>query len=191
MDLKEQVLAQRLKLYVDLRGGFSFPVAGAIWWSAMAGLGFFVPLKTWALCAFIGSGFIFPLAILVSRIVRVDFLNAKSPVDTVMGPAFIGMLLFWPMAFAAYWSEVSLTPLILAIGLAMHWPVIGWSYGRSALYSAHAIARGVSALALWVLFPEHRTTWLPASVALIYALTIVAILIDVAMVRARLRNAPA
>jgi hypothetical protein len=95
------------------------------------------------------------------------------------------------MAFAAYWSEVSLTPLILAIGLAMHWPVIGWFYGRSALYSAHAIARGVSALALWVLFPEHRTTWLPASVALIYTLTIVAILIDVSMVRAKLRNAPA
>jgi hypothetical protein len=191
MDLKQQLLAQRLKLYVDLRGGFSFPVAGAIWWSAMAGLGYFAPLKTWALCAFIASGFIFPLAILVSRLARVDFLNAKSAVDTVMGPAFVGMLLFWPIAFAAYWSEVSLTPLILAIGLAMHWPVIGWSYGRSALYSAHAIARGVSALALWVLFPEHRTTWLPASVALIYALTIVAILIDVSLVRAKLRNPPA
>jgi hypothetical protein len=178
MDLKAALLEERLGLYVRLRGGYTFPLAGAIWWAGFAVLGYFVPLKSWALLAFIGSGLIFPIAILLSKLLRVDFMGAKSAVDDAIGPAFIGMLLFWPMAFAAFWTAVHLTPLILAIGMAMHWPIIGWTYGRPALYSAHAIVRALAAFAIWLLFPEQRTTWVPASVSVVYLATVVAILAD-------------
>jgi hypothetical protein len=165
-------------VYVRLRGGFTFPFAGAIWWGAAAVVGAYVPLKTWALLAFIGSGLIFPLAIVLSKILRVDFMNQKSAVDDAIGPAFIGMLLFWPVAFAAYWTAVELTPLILAIGMAMHWPIIGWTYGRPALYAAHAIVRTLAAFSLWLLFPDQRAIWVPASVSVVYIVTVIAILID-------------
>jgi hypothetical protein len=102
-----------------------------------------------------------------------------------MGPAFIGMLLFWPMAFAAYWYAVELTPLIVAIGMAMHWPIIGWTYGRTALYSAHAIVRAVAAFALWLAFPDQRHIWVPASVSVVYVATVIAILVDTRRVAAR------
>ena len=178
MDLKAALLRDRLALYVRLRGGYTFPLAGAIWWAAMAGLGYFVPIKSWALMAFIASGLIFPIAVVLSRLLGVNFMGEKSAVDDAIGPAFIGMLLFWPMAFAAYWTAIALTPLILAIGMAMHWPIIGWTYGRPGLYSAHAIVRALAAFAIWLLFPDQRTTWLPASVSIVYLLTVVAILLD-------------
>jgi hypothetical protein len=178
MDLRAQLLEERLRLYVLLRGGYTFPLAGAVWWAAAAVLGYYVPLKTWALLVFIGSGLIFPLALLFSRLLRVDLMGQKSAADSVLGPAFIGMLLFWPMAFAAYWTAPGPTPLILAIGMSMHWPVIGWTYGRPALYSAHAIVRALAAFTIWIAFPDQRTTWLPASVAIVYLLTVVAILAD-------------
>ena len=76
--------------------------------------------------------------------------------------------------------------LILAVGMSIHWPVIGWSYGRTALYSAHAISRAVIPTALWLLFPDERLTWLPLSVSAIYLVTVVVILIDSASVRRRL-----
>jgi hypothetical protein len=88
------------------------------------------------------------------------------------------------MAFAAFWTAVELTPLILAIGMAMHWPTIGWSYGRTALYSAHAIVRAVAAFTLWLLFPEDRTVLVPASVSVVYLLTVVAIVIDLRRLKA-------
>jgi hypothetical protein len=182
-------LRDRLDVYVKLRGGFTFPLAGAIWWAAIAVLGYFVPIKQWALWAFIGSGLIFPIAILLSRIFKVDFMGQKSAVDDAIFPAFVGMLLFWPMAFAAYWSAIQLTPLILAIGMAMHWPIIGWTYGRTGLYSAHAIARAIAAFAIWLIFPEHRTTWLPASVSIVYVLTVIAILVDTRRVAATFHRA--
>ena len=189
MDLRAALRQDRLAVYVRLRGGFTFPLAGAIWWGAAAVVGAFVPIKTWALLAFIGSGLIFPLAVVLSKLLRVDFMHAKSAVDDAMAPAFIGMLLFWPMAFAAYWTAVGMTPLILAIGMAMHWPIIGWMYGRPALYSAHAIVRTLVAFALWVLFPDQRAIWVPASVSAVYVATIIAILVDTRRVAATLRTA--
>jgi hypothetical protein len=189
MDLKAALLRDRLTLYVKLRGGYTFPLAGAIWWTAMAVLGYEYPVKSWALLAFIGSGLIFPIALLLSKLLGVNFMSEKSAVDDAIGPAFIGMLLFWPMAFAAYWTAVELTPLILAIGMAMHWPIIGWTYGRPGIYSAHAIVRALAAFAIWLMFPEQRTTWVPASVAIVYLLTVVAILSDVKRVAATLKTA--
>jgi hypothetical protein len=189
MDLKAALLRDRLTLYVKLRGGYTFPLAGAIWWAAMAVVGSFYPVKPWAMLAFIGSGLIFPIALLLSKLLGVNFMGEKSAVDDAIAPAFIGMLLFWPMAFAAYWTAVELTPLILAIGMAMHWPIIGWTYGRPALYSAHAIVRALAAFALWLIFPDQRTIWVPASVAVVYLGTVAAILADTRRVAAAIRTA--
>jgi hypothetical protein len=187
MDLKAALLRERLTLYVRLRGGYTFPLAGAIWWAAIAVLGYYVPIESWALLAFIASGLIFPIALVLSRLLGVNFMREKSAVDDAIAPAFIGMLLFWPMAFSAYWTAIELTPLILAIGMAMHWPIIGWTYGRPGLYSAHAIVRTLAAFAIWNLFPDQRTTWLPASVSIVYLLTVVAILADSKRLSATMR----
>jgi hypothetical protein len=146
-----------------------------------------VPIESWALLAFIASGLIFPIALVLSRLLGVNFMREKSAVDDAIAPAFIGMLLFWPMAFSAYWTAIELTPLILAIGMAMHWPIIGWTYGRPGLYSAHAIVRTLAAFAIWNLFPDQRTTWLPASVSIVYLLTVVAILADSKRLSATMR----
>ena len=67
------------------------------------------------------------------------------------------------MAFAAYWNAPALAPLILAIGMSAHGPVVGWSYGRPALFSADAIVRTLAVFAIWVVFPAARKTWLPAA----------------------------
>jgi hypothetical protein len=187
MDLKAALLRERLTLYVRLRGGYTFPLAGAIWWAAIAVLGYYVPIESWALLAFIASGLIFPIALVLSRLLGVNFMREKSAVDDAIAPAFIGMLLFWPMAFSAYWTAIELTPLILAIGMAMHWPIIGWTYVRPGLYSAHAIVRTLAAFAIWNLFPDQRTTWLPASVSIVYLLTVVAILADSKRLSATMR----
>jgi len=181
MDLKSELLRERLGLYLRLRGGFTFPLAGALYWSALAVLGASLPLKTWIIVAFIGSGLIFPLALLLSRIFRVNFMSEQSAVGDIMLPAFIGMLTFWPIAILAFWSAPELVAPTLAIGMAMHWPVVGWTYARTGLYSAHAIVRALAVAALWVLFPDQRLVLIPACVAVIYLATVAFILVDVRM----------
>lgn len=95
------------------------------------------------------------------------------------------MLLFWPMLIAAAKTAPELVPLILAIGMSLHWPVIGWSYGRTGLFSAHAVIRALFCLAIFSMFPEHSITWMPIGVAAIYGLTVLAILADVRRLKTR------
>ncbi len=186
VDLKAELAKERLAAYARLRGGFPIPVAGAVYWSALAWLGSAVDAGMWTFWAFVGSGSIFPLALLFAMLFRNRFMKDRSAVTSVLFPAFISMLLFWPMAVAAWWTNVQLVPLILAIGMSIHWPVIGWSYGRTGLFAAHSIARAVLVFLIWQFLPDLRFTALPAAVAAIYAITVAAIYVDSGNVRRRL-----
>jgi len=116
---------------------------------------------------------------------KCPFMKDKSAVGDVLLPAFISMLLFWPMLIAAANMEPKLVPLILAIGMSIHWPVIGWGYARTGLFSAHAIFRAVFCLVIFAVYTEHSTTWMPLGVAVIYAFTVLAILWDVRRLKTR------
>jgi hypothetical protein len=96
--------------------------------------------------------------------------------------------MFWSMAALAFWTAPDLALPILAIGMSMHWPVIGWSYGRTALYTAHAIARALIVAALFMLEPDHRLVLIPASVAFVYLATVLGIWVDVPAVARSLQK---
>lgn len=181
MDLKQALLQERLASYVRLRGGFPVPLAGAVYWAALGILGLYVDNATWSNLAFYGTGAIFPLALLFAAIFKNNFMKDKTAIGTLMVPAFVGMLLFWPMIIAAAQAgpeAQTLIPLILAIGLSVHWPVIGWMYGRPFIYTAHSVIRALVVLGIWLYWPEARLTLLPFSVAVIYILTVIIIYVD-------------
>ena len=178
IDLKAEMLRRRRANYVRLNGGFPIPLAGALYWLTLGIAGYVLDLSSWSQLAFFATGAIFPLALLLAKLFKNNFMKDKGIVDSVLIPTFIGMLLFWPIMIAAVKTEPQLIPLILAIGMSIHWPVIGWSYGRAAMFSAHSILRAIIVLYLWFAFPEARLTWLPFSVGIIYFLTVLAILID-------------
>lgn len=175
----------RLASYARLRGGFPIPIAGAIYWLVLAGAGLVLDLRGWMTIAMWGSGLIFPLALALAALFRCDFMRDRTAVSDLLFPTFASMFLFWPMLIAALETAPELGVLVLAIGMSIHWPVIGWSYGRTALFTAHAIMRAVLVFAVWTYLPDARLTVLPATVAGVYLVTVVAILIDSAQVRAR------
>lgn len=183
--LKQTLKDHRQAQYLRLRGGFPIPLAGLVYWAFLGGIGFYMDLGAWATIALPASGAIFPLALLFAAIFKCPFMKDKSAIGDVMLPAFISMLLFWPMLIAAAKTAPELVPLILAIGMSLHWPVIGWSYGRTGLFSVHAVIRALFCLAIFSIFPEHSITWMPIGVAAIYGLTMLAILADVRRLKTR------
>jgi len=176
--LKAELLADRLAAYKRLRGGFPIPLAGVVYWGVLAWLGTVATVPNWCMAAFFGSGAIFPMALLFAAIFRNGFMKDKTATGDVLLPAFISMLLFWPMIVGAVGVAPQLVPLILAIGMSLHWPVIGWSYGRTGLYSAHAIVRAIACTYIWLTMPEARFTLLPLAVAVVYLVTVLAIVVD-------------
>ena len=114
---------------------------------------------------------------LLARLLRNDFMRDRTAVSDLLFPAFTSMMLFWPIVISAWWAYPPLVPLILGIGMSIHWPVIGWTYGRTAIYTAHAVVRAIACFVLWNWFPSTRFTVLPFAVSAVYLATVAAILI--------------
>lgn len=177
-DLKAALLADRQAAYGRLRGGAPILLAGASYWSVLTAAGYLTTDHVWSYIALFGSGLIFPLALLYARLLKNGFMTDRTAVTSVLAPAMIAMLLFWPMAIAALWEAPEIFPLILAIGLSLHFPVIGWSYGRTFLLTAHAVIRAVVVFAIWTLFPDERLTLIPLAVTLAYLVTALIVWVD-------------
>jgi hypothetical protein len=75
-------------------------------------------------------------------------------------PVLLPVALSLAIGVATFNSDMSFVPLALVIGLASHWPAVGWLY-ETAIFTVHAIVRVSIATAIWFLLPEARFTLLP------------------------------
>lgn len=176
----------RIESYARLRGGFPLPLAGGIYWLVMGVMGYYLPYNTWLYVVFFGTGLIFPVSLLLAKVFHNNFLKDKQAASSVILPALIGMLLFWPALIASMQVAPQLAILILAIGMGAHWPVVGWSYNRTGLFTAHSLIRAAGVFAIWTYLPDARMTLLPFAVAALYFLTVLVILADTAMLRKKI-----
>jgi len=165
----ERLAAERRRFFVATKGGVYFPVAGVVFWGVLGGLGFVWSERTWCLAVLCVAVVVTPVAVVLFKKL-VAHLALKSPVATLILPAMLPVALSLGMAGAALRSDPSLVPLAVVIGLASHWPSVGWMFGTS-IYAVHAMVRVAVAVAIWFLWPEARFTWLPLSIALVYAVT--------------------
>lgn len=175
MSFKADLDAERRDFYTRAGGGAALPLAGLIYWAVLGVAGARADVATWTTIAFFGSGLIFPLGLALARPTR-----SKPMEKSVFGGAtFAGLLaamMTWPMIFAGAAADPTLSPLFLAIGMSLHWPIIGWSYGRIGLFTAHALGRVAGCTAVFVLYPDQRFVLIPAVVVAAYAFSFVAIL---------------
>lgn len=186
MELQRELLRERLASYARLGGGWPVPFAGGLWWVTLAYAAKELSLTNWTLTAFITTGTIFPLALLIAKLAKNPFMQDRTAVQTLLVPAFVAMLLFWPSAITAYYAAPELAPMLLAIGMSAHWPIIGWSYGRAPLFIAHCLIRAVAVTAIWWLAPDQRLLGISLAVAGIYFATVAALLIDSRLVARQL-----
>ena len=89
------------------------------------------------------------------------------------------------LIMAAKSSSPELIVPILAIGMSLHWPVVGWSYGRTSLFTAHAVLRAGVVTLIWFTLPDKILTAMPLSIAVIYLLTVFAIYLDVSRMKSK------
>lgn len=181
MNFAEQLQQQRQSYFIRTNGGIALPAAGLLYWAMLGLAGYWLKPGQWMLLAFATSGLIFPLSLLLRKPLRADIL-AKSPLASVIGPALLSMMLSWPIIIVTSGIDKALAPLTLAIGMSLHWPVIGWLFG-SRVCGIHAICRAVLVTFLWYVFPNDRFTLIPFAVATLYGLTIAGLKLEVSKAR--------
>jgi hypothetical protein len=173
----EMLIAERRRFFVATRGGVYFPISGAIFWLLLGVAGFHWSHRTWCVVVLSAAIAATPIAIVLFKKL-VSRLALKSPLATLILPALLPVVFSLGIAFPAFYSDLSLVPLALVIGMASHWPAVGWLY-ETSIFAVHTVVRVLLAVAIWFLLPEGRFTWLPISTAVVYAVTSVWILREV------------
>jgi len=150
--------------------GLGMPLAGLVFWLAMAGLDAFstLPPKTLALAMFFGTGAVFPLGWALTRALGGD-LMAKHPQLTPLGMTlnFI-QFAYWPALLAVYGREPLLVPLLMGTLFGSHFIPYGWFY-RSRGYTVLGIGCVVSSTLVQLVWPQQAFTAIPLACAASYA----------------------
>ena len=118
-------LFNALRADFDRHAGRSLamPIAGAIVWiiAAVAATRLDRPAAIQVLLS--ATGAIFPIALVIARLLKEELVNNPNPFGRLMGLCIIMVNLLWALHSTLIFKDASLVPLSLGIGLGLHWIV--------------------------------------------------------------------
>ena len=171
-----ETISNLLSLRMDLatRSGWNigFFVAGMLLWIGILITNLTVPIET-ARMIWIALTFgVFPVAVLVSKLIQVDPFCKDNPLGQLVGYTHMSVVsLSFPIFIIAAIYNPHIQLLAMAILLSIDFYVMSWAFG-SAVFGLHAAARTVSVTIIWVAFPDSRLTLIPLLVATFYLGTV-------------------
>ena len=152
-----------------------FFIAGFIFWIFVLVTGQMYPLEQSKVFWLVGTFFIFPTAVLASKVVGADpFTKGNRLADLVGYTHMSAIALSFPLVIAsfAYFPEAML--LTMAIAYCIDFYVMSWAFG-TRMFGVHAAARVLLASIVWFVFPAIREMAIPVIVASSYMATVILI----------------
>jgi hypothetical protein len=150
-------------------------VAGLIFWLYVIAIDLYFSVDTAKTYWLVGTFFIFPIAVLVSRLLGADPFSKGNRLGELVGYTHMSVIsLTFPIVIFAmiYFPEAMI--LILAIAYCLDFYVMTWAFG-SPLFGIHAAARVVIVTIIWFALPGWREIILPSTVAFAYLITVILI----------------
>src|SRR5262245_23308612 len=148
------------------------PLAGMLYWLAVAFLLRTFPQKTALVFSFALTGMVFPIGALLTRLAGGD-LFAKSPTLTPLGLMLAAVQLFyWPVLILVFNLSPNWTPFTMAVLFGSHFLPYSWLY-RSRGYAFLAI--GIAIIAIAAIFIVRRPLYatMPLLAAACYAVAVI------------------
>ncbi|MEH7343485.1 hypothetical protein V7122_06385 [Bacillus sp. JJ1532] len=175
MDFKNMTVGElKADLIKDAKKGYPFLLAGAFYWLVMGGLGFFIESQQQlALFYLIGTCSIFPLAIAIGKIRKINLLS-KNPLGA-LGGIIGGIQAFYiPVWVIIYIEQYELIPMAIGILGASHFLPYLWIY-QSKTYGIFTIAMAAVSFIFGYVFINHAFMLLPFLLCILYLLSVIAL----------------
>jgi len=150
-------------------------VAGLIFWLYVTAINIYFPLEKAKFYWFVGTFFIFPIAVLVSRLLGADPFSKGNHLGELVGYTHMSLIaLTFPIVIFSliYFPEAMI--LILAVAYCLDFYVMTWAFD-SPLFGIHAAARVIIVAIIWFAQPDWREILIPATVAFAYLVTVILI----------------
>lgn len=160
----------------DAQKGYPIFISGALYWLVMWIMGFYIEGKALALSYLLGSGSIFPLGILFSKLLKVNFLS-KNPLGKLGGIIGGTQAFYLPLWIVIYIERYELLPMAIGILGASHFLPYMWIY-KSKTYLFLSAAMALIAFVFGYVFIEKAFTLVPFLLMIIYIVTVVSLRIE-------------
>lgn len=147
------------------------PMAGCLYWIAVAFLVRALPERTALVTSFFATGAVFPLGILFTRLAGGD-LFARSAVFTHLGVQLaVLQLFFWPVIIIVFGTARPWTPFVMAVLFCSHFLPYNWLY-RSRGYFFLAVGTGVITTGAAIALQDALYRLAPVIAAVCYAVAV-------------------
>ena len=153
----------------------AMPLAGLLVWMIVGVAGLLLPPQQTVWVLFIGTGSIVYIGMFISKFTGENFLDKSKPKNTFdnLFLLTVGMaVLVYSIAIPFFIIDYTSLPLSVGILTGLMWMPFSWII-RHWVGVFHSVARTVSIVALWYLFPENRFVTIPLVIVVIYIITIV------------------
>jgi hypothetical protein len=151
------------------RNGYPVFIAGALYWLVMGTLGFFLEGRTLALCYLLGVGSIFPLGLLLGKLLKADLMS-KNPLGALSGIVGGIQAFFLPLWIVIYVERHELIPFSIGLLAGSHFLPYIWIY-RSRVYLFLTLAMAAASFFLGYVFDRLAFAALPFVMTAIYLVT--------------------
>ena len=149
--------------------------AGLVFWIYAAVIGWEFPVQVAKVYWLIGTFFIFPMAILASRLLGADPFCKGNPLGEIVGYTHMSVLgMTLPLILIAAMKFPDLMILVMAVSYSLDFFLMSWAFG-SRHFAIHASVRTAAVSVIWLAWPAERTWLVPVAVALAYGTSVILI----------------
>ena len=168
----ERLQDLRIDLAARSQWNIGYFYAGLVFWLYAAVVGWTFPLQIAKVYWLVGTFFIFPMAVLASKLLRADPFSKGNPLGEIVGYTHMSVLgMTLPIVLIAAARYPDLMILVMAIAYSLDFFLMSWAFG-SRIFGIHASVRTVVVSGIWLALPGERAWLIPIAVALAYGTTV-------------------
>lgn len=163
------------KTTIDLmkrtKKGIPMIYVGVVYWFLLGASSFLnIEIEWLGLFYLIGAGMIFPIGLLVSKLLKIDFLANDNPFSTMGGVLGGVQILFSPILILIFMERVEWLPFFVAVLTGAHFLPYAVLYkSKGYLFQSFAVVGFTSLIGFG--FMEQVYTVLPFGISVIYLIT--------------------
>ncbi|SOC39246.1 DUF7010 family protein [Ureibacillus acetophenoni] len=158
-------------LSVRTKKGVSMYYVGTVYWLLLGIIGFIqMHPKLLGLIYLIGAGMIFPLGILVSKVMKIDLFANNNPLSTLSGVLGGMQVLFAPILIIIFMEKVEWLPFFVAVLTGAHFLPFAILYKSNAIFFLTFGVVGFASI-VGFFFMESVYLILPFGLSVIYLIT--------------------
>jgi hypothetical protein len=170
--MTESIQEIRVDLAARSKWNIGYFYAGLAFWLYAGVIGWVHPVHVARIYWLVGTFFIFPVAVLVSKLLHADPFSKGNPLGEVVGHTHMSVILMTlPLVLVACFRYPELMILVMAISYSLDFYLMSWAFG-SPMFIVHAVIRTAAVSAIWLVAPDLRAWLIPAVVAAAYAITV-------------------